>query len=106
MNENITMDIINTNPDKDWYALYYTYRKKITYENVIDNYERFDICDWNFDCEIDKDDYIEETQKIYKEKYMKKVFEELIEVCLDPDNMELMKKTGVYSDLKQWKLMY
>jgi len=53
-------------------------------------------------CRIDKDDYIEEVHDIYKERYMKKVFEELKEVCLHPDNMELMKKTGVYSDIDCW----
>ena len=43
--------------------------------------------------------YINDVIRIYKERYMTKVFEELLEVCFHPNNMELMKKTGVYSDV-------
>lgn len=60
------------------------------------------------DLECIKTHLIEQEKYYSVQQHMKymneKVFEELIEVVLHPDNMKLMAKTGVYSDIhKEWR---
>lgn len=107
-NPNLTIDFVNNhkyklidticidnNPDSIEYLII-TYLSKIKatwYRDYIYNQISEDTYEYiyNRECHI-----------ILRSK-MKPIFEELVEVCLHPNNMKLMKKLGVYSNIsKEW----
>ena len=108
-NPNITMDIIEANPDKPWIwsSMGISSNPNLTMDFINANSDK----PWNWECRgISLNgftcEYNIELHKLYLKKHKestKKVFEELEEVLLNPDYMEMAKKLGVYSGLSsEW----
>ena len=106
-NPNLTMETINANPDKPWDWQWISINQNLTMEFITANSDkpwdwgRMGISSNKFTYE-----YNIELLNLYLKKHkesMKKVFEEFEEVLLNPDNMEMAKKLGVYSGLSsEW----
>jgi hypothetical protein len=78
-NQNLTIDIIEKYPDKPWNWSWISEQKFVN------------------DYEIELMNLCKESHK----KQLSEVMSEYQEVCLHPDNMNVMKQLGVYSDISQ-----
>lgn len=104
-NPNITIDFIIKHPHLSLklfnlfgnHSITFDYIEKIIlkYPDYTDLYLRL-LCSSSLHLEVHK------QLLIIHARSMKPVFEELLQVCFDPDNMEFMNKIGVYSDVTCW----